>query len=406
MYINKFARHVVLFFVILIVFVISATLFVSFQKPNSLHEVEDVTKSKYLEETSNEYDSAIRTANIDIVNNTPSADSFGTSDENDANKLFEIAHLQYSFNLATKTVEYLAKILDSDSPEFEPYKSIAAYSLLHTFYDTGGDIAFMAAAVEKSAFMKEISTEAKNVFPSLFEKPFSEMNYSDKTLYFTSYLIALSDREDSLAIPANALMELSRAYVTSKKGQDVTKSSTFKFELDKQLSIVAKRLKNRLEPVTTITVSAHDTVTGLNLTSATISYLRDQKIESEFPETSSMKPLELLDFSYKVAQEEVPSLEMFTTYLNALYSTKYLDNTEENNKKIDSFVKRITGDAPFENLNEYSWATKHFINTKKDYSSPFFRRENIALIASRSTTLKEFLIMKDGWTDEDFLITN
>lgn len=349
--------------------------------------------------------SVIESKNLDIVSSLPEASSLEDTSKEDAQKLFVAARLTNVFDFNDRNVDYLVKILDSKSPEFEPYKSVAAYFLLHTFYDSNGDIEFMMAAVNKSEFMRNLVPQAKGVFPGLFNIPFASMNYTEKSLCFTSFLIVLSDRKDSLAIPANASLELGRAYITSQKNLSSRyASSTLEPYLHSQLLIAVERYNDNamLEKSKQETGFEHTTLVGLNTLAMTIDDLRQFGFGKVFPEVQSINPQALYARGNDIAKVSVPSLYIFSSYLYALHLSKFSEDTQENNDKIQSLVRRMTGLSPFSKVTSHSWVTKYVLTAQSGDHTNYYRKENMATIARRSPLMKEFLIMKGGWVNKDF----
>lgn len=356
--------------------------------------------SGVLESAEDDSRAAIRKADIGLALKA-SAENKAVITTRDAQRTFDAAQLHYAFRLSTSTVEYLVSILDSSTPLAEPYKSIAAYSLLHTYYDTG-DILFMIKAVSQSSFMSgTIVPRAQAFFPAVFEKDPTAFSIADRRAYFAAHLMALAERSDTIAAPATATTELLKLYREERdKAQKVVFLRLAQTYYRTALQRLDDRLYNSVEPV-----SAYDTVVGINHLAISTDYIRHNGFESNFPGVATYDIPVMLDLSLSIAREEVPSLVMFSTYLNAYFGAKYLPATASNDAHIDGLVRNIVGIPPFEQISQYSWATKRLINSKEAGYTDVFRRQNIRLIATRSETLRAFLTSKDGWTAKDFGIS-
>lgn len=344
------------------------------------------------------FTNAIHKADPSVIKTLPPASALPDKTEEDAEKLFIASRVSAVFDFGNRTSAYLVRILDSKSPEFEPYKSIAAYFLVHSFYDSKGDVVFMANAVKSSRFMDNVSKKAEEVFPGLFAIPFDKMTYSEKSLYLASYLIAVSDRNDSVAIPGNAALELSRAYIQMNKYPNsslyrTVSTSTIERELHIQLDTVLNRLgKREQDNYTEQTGFFHDTVAGLNLTSLTIDNLRLFGLSNVFPETKIVNTEANFARSYSITKDNVPSLYMFTNYLYARHMALFSENTPENNVKIEELVKNMIGLPPYKSVIKYSWINKTMDRVNNgDGIYGFYTVKNISSIAKRSKNFKEFL---------------
>ncbi|MFA5841720.1 MAG: hypothetical protein WC835_02010 [Candidatus Paceibacterota bacterium] len=347
---------------------------------------------------------ALIDANPSVMETIPPAFTLPDKTEGDAQKLFGASRMSAVFDFGNRTSGYLAKILDSESPEFEPYKSIAGYFLLHSFYDSGGSVTFMANAVESSKFMDDITKRAATVFPGLFSIPLEKMTYPEKSLYFASYLIAMSDRNDSVAIPGNASLELSRAYLQMKKYPE---SSLYKIvsvanvedKLHNQFAIVLDRLENRKQSnysgQADLEYASYDTLAGLNLTSVAIDSLRQFGVAGAFPEVESIDTGANFANSYGISKENATSLFRFTNYLYVRHMAVFSEETPENKAKIEELVKNMVGVSPYQNVTEYSW----IIKTMKKVSNSdgiygFYTVKDISSIAKRSENFREYLNTK------------
>lgn len=360
---------------------------------------------------SERFRNAFRSADPSIVETLPEPSSLEANSAADAQYIFDVSRLASGFKVPEKNLEYLGRILDSDSPDVDMYKSLSAYFVLHTYYDTRRDIDFMIDAVEKTEFTQALTPRAQTVFPDsleLFTTSTSEMTFFQETLYFTSYLVALSEvRADSLAAPANASYEIATAYIDHMYSDDSQKDpalgAAYEALLHDQLGKTLDRIATTFgSESTSSTISAYETVVGLNNVATAINYLRDAGLADEFPEIENINTTAFLAASYDIARREVIPLDLYTTYKYALQLAKYSEDTDENNERLDMLVQRIIGDAPFENVGEYSWATGRLIGARVGPFYNPYRKENHAAIARRSPTMREFLIMKDGWTDTDF----
>lgn len=342
---------------------------------------------------------ALRSGNIDAAINAPAPETLATETTADAQRLFNLAQEQHSFGRTAEALAYLVPLLDSNSPSFTPFKSIGAYLFIRVADDAGKGAAFLAESIARSSYMSALTPRASKVFPRVFETLPSVTDIHDTTLYRTAYLIALSEvSNDTIAVPANVALELLRLYAAPTA--TTVEKNIYAPYIRSSIQTAKRVSRDRFESAAPS--SAYDTVSGLNALAIGADIMTHYSL-ADFKDIPKADVLQLLDLSRVVAQQRVPSLTSFTSYLNALYGARYLDATQERNtKRINTFMQNILGPAPFEKLNEHSWAMKYIANAKSGSYMNYYARENIVLIASRSEILREFLKLKAGWTDADF----
>ena len=151
-------------------------------------------------------------------------------------------------------------------------------------------------------------------------------------------------------------------------------------------------------------MSAYDLVAGLDNLATIVDGITLYQLEKEFPEVAGLDATEMLRTANATARSEASGLDMYTTYLYAVHLARFSGDTSENDQIIDTLVKRLTGVPPFNSLGRNSWAMKKLVGSRSADFSNAYRRENIAAVARRSATLREFLTTKDGWTDKDFAL--
>jgi hypothetical protein len=356
-------------------------------------------------ESIEQVDTAMRTAlqNSDIaaIQDAPVPGTLPTETTADAQRLFNLAQEQYAFGRSNEALAYLTPLLDSPSEAFGPFKSAAGYLLLRITADTDRGAVAIKDAVAKSSYMRALTPRAEKVFPRVFENLPASTDTQGAALYFVSYLVALGETAtDTIAVPANIALELLRVY--DAPDTSAADKAIYAPDILKGMQRAQVMVGERVSSV--VPVSAYDTVAGLNALAVAIDMVHYSGLP-EFNEVAKADVLQLLDLSRTFAQQKVPLLTSHTSYLNALYGARYLEVSERNDKRINTFMTNILGPAPFDKLNEYSWAMKYLADAKSGaYTNPY-ARENIALIASRSENLRAFLTLKDGWTDADFKIT-
>lgn len=354
-----------------------------------------------LEDMSSSYVKIISSADVGAVQQMPLPTKVvGSAQE--AQEAMSAGQLHYAFRLASSTTAYLVSVLDSQSPEVDPYKSSAAYNLLHTYYETHS-FGFLTSAVDTSVFMKEqIVPKAAAYFPDLFSKATSTIKKSsERNRYFVGLLLAVGERDDSIAAPATASHELMHMYVdaTSTKERTMLHDLALK-EYQTALTRLSARLYRSTEPV-----SAYDTLIGINHLAIATDYARSSGIADTFPEMSQFDIVSMMSVARPIAWEEVYSLRHFTDYLALLYSVKYLPAGPENDAKIDAIAQNIVGKPDALQKGPYSFAMQSLVRTKDAGYEKVFRRQNLAIIAKRSTTMRLFLEQVDGWTAADFADT-
>lgn len=341
---------------------------------------------------------AINRGDSTTINELPLAKDLPAVTAKDAEYIFEALIISTALDFGDRSIDYLIRILDSESPEFAPYKSTAAYLLLYSFYDSGGDIEFMAAAVERSAFMHEIKLKARALYPELFTIPSIEMAYPEKSLYFASHLIALSDRPDSVAIPGNASLELSRALVQMNRFPNsalhkITSVGEVEEKLRTQLQIVSSRIDElNLPQNTTYTeMQAHDIVVGINTYSAAVNLLRQFSQAEKFPELSAVNTTANYAISADLASRYVPSLFQFTNYLYLRNIVNNPTNSVEETEKVEELVTNLIGVSPYSNLDSNSWVYLLLPRLGSDPIYSIYHRQDMDLIAERSSNMRNFL---------------
>lgn len=354
-------------------------------------------------------DSSLLQGDRSILNKLAAPEDYSTDTKVDAQKIFVASRLTGAFDLNNRSVDYLIKILDSNSPEFSEFKSIAAYFLVHTFYDTGGDVEFMMKSIERSKFMDSYTVKAKVLFPELYkQKPSNGMSYEIKSLYFASYLVALSERGDSLAITSNSVLELTRAYIFSKINESNFTSITsgdLEEMLQSQIKLALLRgVASTPEKLVEKNEIYHDRLVGLNTFAVSVDELSSFGFDKNFPQLKDVKIATMYEEANEIAKNKVVTLYAFSNYLFAAHLAKFSSDTEVNNQKINMLVTRIIGETPFDGIPAKFWTKKHLLVSKSGNYYNLYRRENIAAIARRNSGLKEFLSVKAGWTKEDFLL--
>jgi len=393
------------YWIFLIIVAIVALLFSIFNELGVFNRGADKTLPENATKTLPEnyeqlFTEAIDRADATIIIELPLASDLPAVTAKDAEAIFAAAIISDVFNYGNRTIDYLIRILDSESPEFAPYKSIAAYFLLHSFYSSGGDVQFMAAAVEKSAFMRAIKFKAEASYPELFAIPFSQMTHAEKSLYFASHLLVLSDRPDSIAIPGNASLELSRALAQMNRFPDsalyrITSVGEVEEKLRTQLQIVSSRIdKLNLPQNTTYTeVQAYDIVTGLNNYSSAIDLLRQFSQVEKFPELSAVDTTSNYAISADLASRYAPSLFQFTNYLHLRNIVNNPTNSVEETEKVEELVANLIGVSPYPNINSNSWVFR--VLSRLGQGDPIYYtylRQDIGLIAERSPNMRNFLV--------------
>ncbi len=341
----------------------------------------------------------LRNSDIAAIENAPAPETLAVVTTADAQQLFNLAQEQYAFGRSAQALAYLAPLLDSSSTAFIPFKSVSAYFFLRIAADEAGrGASSIAGAVAESLYMRALTPRAEKVFPHVFKTVPTSTDTQGAALYFVSYLVALGETAtDTIAVPANIALELLRVYDTP--GASEADKSAYAPYILKGMQRAQIVLGERVSSASPF--SAYDMVAGLNALAVATDMIHHFDITA-FKEVARSDVLQLLDFSRTFAQQKVPTLTSHASYLNALYGARYLDVNERNDKRINTFMTNILGPAPFDKLTEYSWAMKYLTGAKSaSYTNPY-ARENIALIASRSATLREFLKVKDGWKDADF----
>jgi len=364
----------------------------------------------YIEQQNMAYSQAIEQSDANILSTLPKPDTLKADTTDEVARLFDLSRLAASFGFIRESTAYLTKILDSYSSDAEPFKSASAFFLLNdSLLDTSvGSARFMVDTVNASQFMQQLKPVAATVFPNDFAVAPEEMVPRQRTRFVTSYLVALSEREDAFAASARAASLIGSFYVYRLNVPNIDKAI-----LEKYGSLSHTLLRRAADRAASVlptnfargTLSAYDAVAGLDNLAVIIEGLRLYKLESAFPEANHLDPLTLLRVAHDIATSEAPGLDMYTTYLYAVYLAEFSADSQSNNDEIERLVKRITGTPPFTQANQYSWATVSLLNSQKSPDvTDVFRRENLAAIARRSPTLREFLTVRDGWTDKDFLL--
>lgn len=341
---------------------------------------------------------ALLETDANVIDDLPLAAELDNESTADAEKIFAISRASAVFDMGDRTVDYLVRILDSDSPDFEPYKTIAAYFLVHTFYDTNRDIVFMANAVEKSTFMDEVTEKAKTFFPELFAKRLEDLTIPESSLYFASYLFALSERPDSVAVPGNAALELARAYTHIEQNLDsplrgITSTSTLAIALNEQYTLMSNRIEARNLPLDNPSEHlAYDTLVGINTVSSSITLLRLYGLDQNFPILAEVNIIDNFQYATKLARADAFSLHMFTNYLYLRYLLLFEPSTPEVNAKIAELVENMIGVYPYEQVTNNSWvvgALRYASPTNSVYGSYF--QSDMKALAERDSNFKRFL---------------
>lgn len=341
---------------------------------------------------------ALSETDASIIDDLPLAAELENESVVDAEKIFAFSRASAVFDMGDRTVDYLVRILDSESPDFDPYKTIAAYFLVHTYYDTNRDIVFMANAVKKSTFMEGVTEKAKTFFPELFEIPLESLSIPESSLYFASYLFALSERPDSVAVPGNAALELARAYAHIEQNPDsplreITSTSTLAVALNEQYNLMSNRIEARNLPLNNPSAHfAYDTLVGINTVSNSITLLRLYGLDQNFPILTEVNIAENFEYATVLAREDAFSLYMFTNYLYLRYMILFEPNTPETNEKIEELVENIIGVYPYEYVTNNSWvmgALRYASPTNSVYGSYF--QSDMKALAERNNNFKTFL---------------
>lgn len=346
---------------------------------------------------------AITHADITALAGDPAPTALTIDAAADAQQAFDLAQKHFVFKRFSDAASYLTVILDSTNAAALPFKAAAAHLFLRAAYVEERDVEFLAASIAKSTYMSSLTPKARAVFPQAFATVPGALGEKDELLYLVSYYVALSDDlPDSVALPASAALELSRLYLAEGASQTdkVAYASRIHTVLARSVAgITAWRAESKA-------FSAYDMLVGMNTLAITTDLLQYYKA-SEFTEITDVDVLELLNVSQDLAFEKVPLLTQATSYLLALYTMRHAGVQDvSRDAYFEILVRRVVGKPPFEDVDEYSWATKYLTDTQSgSYSDPY-SRENLAFIASQNATMHDFLLTKGGWTEADFKLAS
>lgn len=351
---------------------------------------------------------AIKAGDPSLAQNLPDPDTLLLNSESDVRNVFNMAQLSFAYQLSSRNEDYLLKIVDTPGSTTEIYRSIAAYFLLHIFYDTH-DIAKQVGAIQSSSFLSGYTEVAASFFPEIFEKDIATLTGGEQSLYVAAYFMALGDRGDSVVFPANAAHELVRAYRLYRETADYNpeseKAVQYRRYITEQLRIASERLRLVYTLSYPGKLIAHDVVSGSNNFALAVHLIRDGQMENEFPIVQDWDIIALHENAYGIAKMEVPALKKFTTYLYALRSAERLEPKEIlNDETVDLLVRELVGNAPFTDIGENSWAYRRLseIENAKAYPYYWYTKEAVATIARKSELMRQFLTSEGGWEPSDW----
>jgi hypothetical protein len=365
---------------------------------------------------------AYRSGNFDLAENLPNPGIVPIETNEDALSAFYASRFSAHTRLRDKQIGYLLRIVDSNEPTTDELRGIAAYFLLHVFYDYNRDLGVLKDVIARSSYLNSLTPRARAVFPEslgIFTTPPDEMAFFKQRLYFAAYLTALSEARplDTFSASANAAREIFFAYNESllnpaNRLQNQTPEGMSAEGLETMyLDVLNDLLARSLGYLRTdffippdgdsfTSLFPYDAVVGLNHLAFMIRRVREVEAEQKFPTLRDVEPAVLFATSLNLAKRNELSLASFTAYNYALYLSLHSPQTAANDAKIEELVRFIVGDPPFE--ARIKTAAQRFIGVKELPPDAMRGFNEVSAIARRSPLLRDFLKQKDGWTEADF----
>ncbi|MCF7843918.1 hypothetical protein K9M47_03395 [Candidatus Gracilibacteria bacterium] len=300
---------------------------------------------------------------------------------------------------------FLSKIKNSEN---DKDTKMAAYWIVHRFFDNGGDAKEIYDYVQSNPALSFLN-EAENVYPESF-KDLKDGKIPVGT--YAALYIALSymeildkyDYSDIAMLSTLSCKYAELAYFYKEMAKSAT-STTVVDNHNNQRELALEKSQKYFHKTTDYIneimesqgnlskkIDKRDILVGVNQYFLAIAYYQNLKA----PYASKYTKEELFTFASTYSEKEVPILYKFTSYLYAVALAK---SGEIENRDSD-YMDRLL--SPFLRSNKETHVTKSILESK--YKFHLYGRENLSQIGSHTSIFKKWLIENSNgnWVEGDF----